>query len=129
MYFDENEAVMLAKISIEELRGTMDSTVSPERTTANLEEPPDRLTSVRLRDLFAYCLYTQAVDQAWSNAEQLTRLLESSAPYVALARDGVYEAMLRSDLGQSAATREMLRLPRQRSTNNSNLVPTSGGVP
>lgn len=109
MYFDENDAVMLAKISIEELRRTMDSTVSPERSIANLEEPPDRLTSVRLQDLFVPCLYTQAVDRAWSNAQQLARFLESSAPYVALVRDGVYEGMLRSDLGQRAVIRELFR--------------------
>lgn len=82
---------------------------------ANLEDPPDRLTLVRLQDLFAPCLYSQAVDRTWPNAEQLERFLASTAPYVALLRDGVYEGMLRGDLGERAVIRELFRQSQERS--------------
>jgi hypothetical protein len=105
-HYDENESAMLAKILIEELRKS--SSPSPEAGTTrqiNLEEPPDRLTVGRLSELFDRCLYRDAIDRSWSNDQQLSRFLDSAAPYVAVVRRGVYEAMLRSDLGERAIIR------------------------
>ena len=77
-YYDDNDSVMLAKISIEELRRTGDTAAVPGVSMANLEDPPDRLTLVRLQDLFVPCLYSQTVDRTWPNAEQLSNWLDSS---------------------------------------------------
>jgi hypothetical protein len=118
-YYDDNDSVMLAKISIEELRRTGDTAAVPGVSMANLEDPPDRLTLVRLQDLFAPCLYLQAVDKTWPNAEQLERFLASTAPYVALVRDGVYEGMLRADLGERAVIRELFRQSQEKSAKSS----------
>lgn len=87
----------------------------------NLEDPPDRLSLVRLQDLFAPCLYSQAVDRTWPNAEQMARFLESTAPYVALVRDGVYEGMLRGDLGERAVIRELFRQSQEKPQKSSGI--------
>ena len=106
--FDEDEAAMLAKITIDQLTTPVPSG-TPVEFQPNLEEPPDRLTLVRLQELFAPILYQDSVHRSWPNTTQLTRFLESSAPYVALVRNGVYEGMLRSDLGERAVISELFR--------------------
>lgn len=115
VYFDENESAMLAKITIEEFRTTVDSVAIPGISGSNLEDPPDRLTVIRLQELCAPILYQDSVDRSWPNARQLAQFLESSAPYVALVRNGVYEGMLRSDLGERAVIRELFRQSQKQS--------------
>jgi hypothetical protein len=106
-HYDENDSVMLASITIEQLRATSAAGAVP--VMRNMEDTPDRLTMVRLQDLLVQCLYSDAVDRTWPNTKQLTTFLESRAPYVALLRDGIYEGMLRSDLGARAVIRELFR--------------------
>ncbi|HME38792.1 MAG TPA: hypothetical protein VKG63_07500 [Steroidobacteraceae bacterium] len=93
--YDDNDSVMLAKITLDLL--------------TPLEGTPDRLTLSRLQQLLTPYLHTDAVDRAWSNRKQLDKFLEATAPYVALTRNGVYEGMLRSELGARAMLRELFR--------------------
>lgn len=109
IHYDESDAVMLAKISIEELRRTVGAPPPSDASVRNLEQPPDRLTLARLQELFAPCLYVSAVDRNWPNAQQLDRFLEATASYVAMVRNGIYEGMLRTDFGDRAILRELLR--------------------
>lgn len=104
---DDDEAAMLAKITLDELQWT--ASADPKQSKPNLEQWPDRLTLMRLQDLFAPCLHTEAVDRNWPNAEQFSRFLESEAPYVALKRGGVYRGMLRTHMGARALIRELFR--------------------
>jgi len=115
-YFDEDESVMRAKITLEQLRSAVDQGATP-KLLPNLEEPPDRLTVVRLQELFVACLCTDAIDRTWPNSRQLDQFLESSARYVALVRNGAYEGMLRSDLGERAVLRELFRQSQKVSAN------------
>lgn len=105
--YDDDEPVVVARILLEELRLPSSPLNSPEGAV-NLEEPPTRLTIGRTRELFESCLYTDAVDRGTSNDEQLSQFLASSAPYVAIVRRGVYEGMLRAELGQRAIVRDLL---------------------
>lgn len=107
---DENEAAMLAKITLEEIQGITD----PAAPLPSLEMTPDRLTLSRLQALFAHCLHTETVDRAWLNDKQLSTFLASDAAYVALTRHGVYEGLLRSQLGARAVIRELLRQSQER---------------
>jgi hypothetical protein len=93
--YDDNDSLMLAKITLDLL--------------TPLEGTPDRLTLSRLQQLFMPYLHTDVVDRAWSNRRQLDKFLEATAPYVALTRNGVYEGMLRSELGARAMLRELFR--------------------
>jgi hypothetical protein len=107
--YDERDSAMLAKILIEELR--TGSNPLPElgaTQQVNLEEPPDRLTVSRLVELFDRCLHRDVIDRSWSNDQQLSRFLNSVAPYVAIVQGDVYEAMLRSDLGERAIVRMLV---------------------
>ena len=115
--YDENEAVMLAKITLEEIQGMPSNLAVP---LVDLETIPDRLTVSRLQALFAHCLHTETVDRAWSNDKQLSKFLASDAAYVALTHHGAYEGLLRSQLGVRAVIRELLRESRER---------VSGGAP
>ena len=107
--YDANDAAMLARISIDELKKVSASPLIPNTTTRDLEVPPDRLTVARLQELFAPCLYIAAIDRLWPNARQLDTFLQTTAPYVALVRDEVYVGMVRTDLGERAILRELLR--------------------
>jgi hypothetical protein len=60
----------------------------------NLESKPDHLTLGRLQTLFADCLHTNAVDSDAPKEKQIAVLLQSHAPYVALVRNGRYEALV-----------------------------------
>jgi hypothetical protein len=106
--FDEDASAMLVKITIDQLTNTVPPE-NPAKLQPNFEEPPDRLTIIRLQELFAPVLYQDSVDRSWPNATQLARFLESSAPYVALVLKGIYEGMLRSDLGERAVIGELFR--------------------
>jgi hypothetical protein len=104
--YDENEAAMLSNVLIKELR---DTTPDPPNVPGkDLENPPDRLTLSRLEQLFEPYLYRDSIDRSWDNKTQLDHFLKSPAPYVAIAREGRYEAMLRSDLGERAVIRMLL---------------------
>jgi hypothetical protein len=92
---------MLANILLFVLKSVINSTVElglPSKGI-NLEDPPDRLISSRLEDLFNSCLYSDSINCLWSNKQQITKFLESDAPYIAIVRDGFYEGLLRSDYG------------------------------
>jgi hypothetical protein len=109
--YDEEESVMLAKILLQELQSPSSDLVGVPGTVSalgNLEEPPPRLTTGRLRDLFESFLYTDTVDRSKANDEQLAQFLASNAPYVAIVREGRYEGMLRSELGQRAILRDLV---------------------
>lgn len=106
--YDENESVMLAKILLQELQSPSVIPGAVPVATTNLEEPPPRLTAGRLRELFESCLHIDTVDRASSNEEQLSQFLASTAPYVAIVRQGVYEGMLRSELGERAILRNLV---------------------
>jgi len=109
--YDENESVMLAKILLQELQSpSPDPAGVPGSvpTVGNLEEPPPRLTTGRLRDLFESLLFTDTVDRSRANDEQLSQFLASNAPYVAIVREGKYEGILRSELGQRAILRDLV---------------------
>src|SRR5262249_3433137 len=64
----------------------------------SLEKPPDHLTPGRFVSLLGPYLYVDAIDLAWPDERQVTTLLESRAPFVALLRGGRYEGMLRGDV-------------------------------
>lgn len=108
--YDENESVMLAKILLQELQSpSLDPVVVPGAVpVGNLEEPPPRLTPGRLRALFESFLFIDAVDRSKANDEQLSQFLASNAPYVAIVREGKYEGMLRSELGERAILRDLV---------------------
>src|SRR5262249_18026727 len=97
--YDESEGVMLAAVLIDGLRGdpALASTLSK-----NLENPPDRLTSGRLTQLFDHCLYLDVIDRSWANEKQVSAFLDTNSQFVALVRRGKYESMLEADLGQRA---------------------------
>jgi hypothetical protein len=99
--YDDNDSVMLAKITLELL--------------TDLEATPARLTLARLQEMFTPYLHTDAVDRTWSNREQLDKFLESTSAYVALTRNGIYEGMLRSELGARAVIRELFRESQEQS--------------
>jgi hypothetical protein len=107
--YDDDEYVMLARILLQELKSPSSVPGSPQQPV-NLEEPPRRLTTGRLRELFDNCLYNDIVDRGSSNDEQLSQFLASTAPYVAIARQGVYEGLLRSELGVRAIVRDLLAI-------------------
>jgi hypothetical protein len=109
--YDENESVMLAKILLQELQSpSADPVVLPGAVSmaGNLEEPPPRLTTGRLRDLFESSLFVDTVDRSKANDEQLSQFLASNAPYVAIVREGTYEGMLRSEPGERAILRDLV---------------------
>jgi hypothetical protein len=105
--YNENEAVMLAKILLKELQSPHIVPGKPQAAT-NLEVPPPRLTVGRLRELFESILHTDTVDRSKSNEEQLSQFLGSTAPYIAIMREGAYEGMLRSELGERAILRDLV---------------------
>jgi hypothetical protein len=59
-----------------------------------METTPDRLTLGRLKTLFEHCLYIDAVDLESPKEKQVAVFLESSALYIALVRNGRYEALV-----------------------------------
>jgi hypothetical protein len=81
----------------------------------SLENPPDRLTLGRLQQLFDHCLYMDAVDLTESNEKQVSRFLESNAPYVALLRRGKFDRMLKREVGEALILRQLFlqNQPRQ----------------
>lgn len=107
--YDSSEAATLAAVLIGELR------CEPPLACSNLEEPPDRLTSGRLSQLFDHCLYRDAIDRSWPNEKQISAFLGTTTQYVALVRAGRYEAMLQADLGQRAILRGLFNQSRERS--------------
>lgn len=109
--YDEIESLMLAKILLQELQVPSADPIAVPGAAAmvgNLEQPPPRLTTGRLRELFESLLFTDTVDRSKADDEQLSEFLASNAPYVAIVREGKYEGMLRSELGERAILRDLL---------------------
>lgn len=109
--YDPNESVMLAKILLRELQSPSPDPVAVPGAFpmgGNLEEPPPRITIGRLKDLFESFLFIDTVDRSKANDEQLSQFLASNAPYVAIVREGTYEGMLRSELGERAILRDLV---------------------
>jgi hypothetical protein len=60
----------------------------------HLEDTPDRLTLGRLEELFAHCLYRDAVELSSPKEGQVSAFLGTDAPYVAVVRNGKYEGLV-----------------------------------
>lgn len=85
----------------------MDQLARFEQEGGYLENPPDRLTVGRLNDLFGHCLYRGQIDLEWSREKQISVLLNSTTQYVALARGGRFESILKREDGERLITREL----------------------
>jgi hypothetical protein len=60
-----------------------------------LEALPDRLTLSRLEQLFAHCLYRDAIDTQSSKKKQTEVIVQSNAPYIAVVSAGSsYKALV-----------------------------------
>jgi hypothetical protein len=82
-------------------------------SSLSLENPPDHLTLARFNELFEPYLYRNAIDLAWPNEKRILTLLDSEAPYVALIRDGRYEAMLQREAVERLILRELFSQSQQ----------------
>lgn len=102
---DESYAATLAAVLIGDLRGEVYNPLNPQ--PINFEDPPDRLTLGRLNELFEHCLNRDFIDRSWPNEKQITAFLDTTTPYVAVVRDGKYEAMLQAELGERAILRHV----------------------
>lgn len=76
--------------------------------TGSLEEPPDRLTLGRLTDLFGHCLYKQSIDLANHSETQIQSMIDSKAPYMALVLHGVFDSMLKREVGERLILKTLL---------------------
>jgi len=73
-----------------------------------LESTPDRLTLGRLEQLFAHCLYRDAVELKLPKERQLEVFLKSSAPYVALVNEGRYQGLMARDRANQILLRQVV---------------------
>ena len=60
----------------------------------SLENPPDRLTLGRLHDLFSHCLYQNVLDLDSPRDAQISASLDSTAPYFATVKNGMYQGLV-----------------------------------
>jgi hypothetical protein len=112
-YRMQSEYKQLGEVAFEQI--LMDQLGTIIYNGVSLENPPDRLTLGRLQHLFDHCLYMDAVDLTESNEKQVSRFLESNAPYVALLRRGKFDRMLKREVGEALILRQLFlqNQPRQ----------------
>jgi hypothetical protein len=80
--------------------------------TGSMEEPPDRLTLGRLIELSGHCLYRQSIDLANHSENQIKSMIDSSAPYIALVRHGVFDSILSREDGERLILKALLEQSR-----------------
>jgi len=60
----------------------------------HLEDAPDRVTLVRLEELFGHCLYRDAVELSLAKEKQVSEFLNTDAPFVAVVQNGRYQGLV-----------------------------------
>jgi hypothetical protein len=77
-----------------------------------METPADRLTLGRLESLFSQCLYRASVDLELPKDDQLTKFLDSSAPFVALVLGTKYQSLIERRETESTLLRQLFKKPK-----------------
>ncbi|HEY44898.1 MAG TPA: hypothetical protein G4O11_13035, partial [Anaerolineae bacterium] len=71
------------------------------------EQTHDHLTLGRLQQLFEHCLYRDVINLESPPDQQMLSLLEPRGTYIALARNGRYEVLLKREAGERIILRQL----------------------
>ncbi len=74
----------------------------------SLEEPPDRINTSRLNELFDHCLYKDVIDLNAAAEDQINQLLNSTADYLALVKNNQYFGILKKSDGENLILKELV---------------------
>lgn len=73
------------------------------------ESPPDRITLGRLDQLFEHCIYRDIIDLDESSDKQLSRLLDSQSPYIALVNGKRFQRLLKREAGERVILKQLFQ--------------------
>jgi len=72
------------------------------------ENLPEKLTLGRLQQLLEHCLYRDAIELNAPGVDQVKSLLEAKGPFIALAKEGRYQSLLKVEVGERILLRKLV---------------------